>query len=381
MMRQVLVILPGIGGSVLADATGEPVWGNSRRTVVGALRHPERLSLSEELRAVDVVASAGFVAPFRLHGYDVLIKRLVNVLRRSGIHDVQVDVVGDACRPVPGAQILVVPYDFRRGVAVAAAEVRAKVHSRLNGGSTGDWRRRLVVVGHSMGGLVARHWLSDPSEANLCLALLTLGTPYRGASRALDWLANGVRFGRGPVRTASAALLDGTTAVLREWPATYDLLPTYEVIHGRDGATMKPHDLTPDLVSGFAGTTAFRNAATAAATRSEEVTRAWSAVEPGTGPGVLPFFARDHGTPHLTHVEDGQVYVSWDDPAWQPNAGWRGDGTVPALSALPPELAEEPLRWYPLRHRHTPMLGADGVLGVVRNLIGDTLAEVRGAEP
>jgi len=52
--------------------------------------------------------------------------------------------------------------------------------------------------------------------------------------------------------------------------------------------------------------------------------------------------------------------VRREDPGWQPNPGWRGDGTVPAISAVPPELAGSEDLGHPLRDRHSPMSGPRG---------------------
>jgi hypothetical protein len=62
-------------------------------------------------------------------------------------------------------------------------------------------------------------WLGPLGGWEVCRALVTLGTPHRGAPKALDWLVNGPRVGGLPVpRTAD---------VLAEWPSMFELLPRY----------------------------------------------------------------------------------------------------------------------------------------------------------
>jgi len=68
----------------------------------------------------------------------------------------------------------------------------------------------------------------------------------------LDWLVNGAAVGRGPVRAGSAAVLAGMTDVLREWPAVYDLLPTYEAVKAEDGTTLAVRQLS-GAPGGFRG--------------------------------------------------------------------------------------------------------------------------------
>src|SRR5688572_17442956 len=81
-LRHLIVVVPGIGGSVLTDRRGNPVWGDSRKRVVQVLRHPGRLALSEapSLHPIGLMPSAGYIPPFRLHGYDGLIRGLRNGL-------------------------------------------------------------------------------------------------------------------------------------------------------------------------------------------------------------------------------------------------------------------------------------------------------------
>ena len=43
----------------------------------------------------------------------------------------------------------------------------------------------MIVVAHSMGGLVARYWMGPLGGWRVCRALITLGTPHRGAPKAL----------------------------------------------------------------------------------------------------------------------------------------------------------------------------------------------------
>src|SRR3712207_7906327 len=44
---------------------------------------------------------------------------------------------------------------------------------------------------------------------------------------------------------------------------------------------------------------------------------------------TIPFYARDHGTPHQATLSASVLSSVRVDPDWQPNAGWGGDGTVP----------------------------------------------------
>ncbi|MGH3614273.1 MAG: hypothetical protein ACRDRK_17125 [Pseudonocardia sp.] len=91
---------------------------------------------------------------------------------------------------------------------------------------------------------MARYWLGPLHGAQSCQALITLGTPHRGAPQALDWLVNGVRLGPRPLGTLSRRLLGPATEVLLEWPSTYHLLPRYRAVRDETtGEELYPHEL------------------------------------------------------------------------------------------------------------------------------------------
>jgi hypothetical protein len=384
-LRHLIVIVPGIGGSVLADASGV-VWGDTMRRVVGVVRDPARLSISEapRLDAVGLMGTLGFCPPFQLRGYDDLVNALVNGLDTP---DLVVDVAADGRARNLRADIVQLPYDFRLGVQAASRRLAAEVTARLAHLSESERARRVIVIGHSMGGLVARCWASDPQQAGMCMAVLTVGTPHRGASKALDWLVNGVAIGdRMPVgasavKGASRVLLNGTTAMLREWPGMYDLLPTYQVVEDlAGGRRLNAVDLAGPTGPGFAADTVFVREAGRAADLQAMITNAWSAPKEDR-PVTIPFFARDHGTAHGARLTDGTTLtVSNTDPEWQPNPGWRGDGTVPAISAIPPEMGGpvDASRLHHVSDRHLPMASTGAVVQMVRSLVGDDVSAVRG---
>ena len=64
---------------------------------------------------------------------------------------------------------------------------------RAQGGPYAD--AQVVFVCHSMGGLIARWYIEQCGGAEITRKLITLGTPYRGAARALDQLVNGAHHG------------------------------------------------------------------------------------------------------------------------------------------------------------------------------------------
>ncbi|HET8684800.1 MAG TPA: hypothetical protein VFM54_23450, partial [Micromonosporaceae bacterium] len=185
-LGHLVVVVPGIGGSVLEGPDGGAGYGQGLRQLAASVGWPERLSLAEhpQLRPVGLLSTMAVIPPLLVvPGYDGLVRQIEN-----NFHRVRVDVSRPGQDPDLGADLVLFPYDFRLSVADAARRLAAVVCARLAGLSAQARRRRVIVVAHSMGGLVARYWLGPLGGAPYCRALVTVGTPHRGAPKALDWL-------------------------------------------------------------------------------------------------------------------------------------------------------------------------------------------------
>lgn len=369
-LRHLVVFLPGIGGSELADAdsgAAERRFGLRVTDLARVAMSPARLDLEAfpRLEPVKLVRDLTVLPPLlKLPGY-----RRVHLHLRNAFPD----AVIDAYRPGhvdPNTDVLLVPYDFRRSVADAAARVDEAVREALSHRLARD-DRPVIVVAHSMGGLVARYWIGVLEGWRRCAALITLGTPARGAPKALDWLVNGAGLGR---------LRDPRmTRVIRGWPSMYELLPQYPAVW--DAASSTPVELTslPDSL-GLAGyAPRFARMAADARAVHERIRDGWSALDAKELPKVVPYLARGHGTPNLAVLEGGRLRVTKEDPEWRGNTGWAGDGTVPALCAIPVELGESPADWRVVPSRHGPMGSIADPGEVLRSYAGDRIP-TRGGE-
>ena len=153
--KPLIVVLPGIGGSVLARP-GRPddvVWDAGKGDIAGVVFRPDRLSIDEapHLEPLGLTESTKFLGFTVVAGYE----RLLDQLTAFGT----IDRRGDPQHPVPGADVVAVPYDFRRSIIEAAERLDAVVCAHLAGASQAERAGRVTVVAHSMGGLVARVWL------------------------------------------------------------------------------------------------------------------------------------------------------------------------------------------------------------------------------
>lgn len=364
-LRHLIVIVPGIGGSVLAGPDGRSAWDLRPRPLARDVIAPEHLAIDRELTPTRLADDLAVLRPWLvIPGYGAL-TRLLRKEFGSGL------CVVDYCdgTGVPARiDVLRVPYDFRRSVA-QAADVLGRAVAAAVGGSG----RRVVVVAHSLGGLVARYWLGPGGGARHCRALITLGTPHRGAPRALHWLVNGV--GVGPLRSLAA------TRVLRGWPAVHELLPQYPAVLA-DGRPVEVDALAPGLVRPFGSPTAgaeLLNKAAEAASVHADIATAWAELPEDGRPALLPYFGRGHATLSRASVEGGRLRVAKVDPEWRGNVGWRGDGTVPATSAIPGELSRRPEQAQAVPERHGPMGTTAAVLEKLVTLQGEDIP-VRGTD-
>ncbi|MCX5087452.1 alpha/beta hydrolase [Streptomyces sp. NBC_00365] len=373
-LRHLVVIVPGIGGSVLAESdAGSPhtVWDARVKDIAAtAVLNPKRLGVAEHpsLIPVGLVPHIGFAGPLALPGYAGLTKQI------SKAFGARVDT---ADRPTAladtQADLLLFPYDFRLGVRSAAERLRTEIEDRLAAmcGTEREKAERVVVIGHSMGGLVARYWLGPLGGADRCAALITLGTPHRGAPKALDWLVNGMLGGGAPFGRASA--------VLREWQSVYDLLPRYRMIAQPGGTPLYPYELGPAVTARAPG---FSARAKAAFTLHEEIREFWSRPEPEIAlPKVTAVFARGHGTLHRAAVVSDRLEVGDKDPDWLPNPGWGGDGTVPAISAIPVEADSDRNAWRAVPVKHLALASAPEAVEILAMITSPSLGAVLGDTP
>jgi pimeloyl-ACP methyl ester carboxylesterase len=255
--NDLVVVLPGITGSTLGvrGADGSPasenlIWAPSAGAVWKLLTGgssilkkalPEGIGDAAPEDGVEPVALMpdvhvlpGIWTPIR--GYDVLVNDLegLGYRRDNG--------------PKP-PNLIAFAYDWRlsnryNGERLKTVVEPALERLRAEGGASAD--ARIVFVVHSMGGLVARWYIEKCGGAEVTRKLITLGTPWRGATDALEQLVNGVKKGIGPLS------LD-LTAFSRSMPSLYQLLPEYACISNGGGYAKTTEVAVPNLSSAMLG--------------------------------------------------------------------------------------------------------------------------------
>lgn len=325
-----VVVVPGVMGSELVDSvTGEVLWGmRSLRWYVRAWTSGtglEPLAVTEAERA----GSVGRIQASGLLRFPAFMPLLAGLEPYTRLTQAITQVVAHP------AAVYEFAYDWRLPVAHNARLLadRAAEHLRQWRAQADRPDARLVLVAHSMGGLLCWAMAAIPGAADDVRATITLGTPFDGAAKAAMLLATGQG-----APLPSGRLLPVTATM----PGLYDLLPSYRCVDQSD--TVRA--LTPRDVQGFTqddelattmaelATAALDHRAVLAAT-SLPGHRAVIGVQQPTISSLTLHHGMPTGQYHSFTVSlDGELERGRDTGLLARRPGL-GDGTVPHNSALP----------------------------------------------
>ncbi len=334
----VVVVLPGILGSTLRK-DGHPTWepsaGAALRAIATFGKSVQRLRLPAGIgdeHPGDGVEPGGLMPDLHVlpgiwtpvKGYDRLLARLRSLGYREP---------GTAPGAPPG-NLLPVAYDWRlscryNGRRLVAVVGPALERWRAQGGRYAD--ARVVFVCHSMGGLVARWYIEQCGGAEVTRKLITLGTPYRGAAKALAQLINGAPRGLGPLQV-------DLTGFARSMPSLHQLLPEYACL-AHDGDLAKTTELPlPGLDTAMVADAMNFHAALRDAEASRPQSLAATHAIIGTG----------QPTPTTARLADGRIELA---PTYRGDDLY-GDSTVPVVAACRPDVPMDSntLRRVPDKH-------------------------------
>lgn len=381
-LRDIVIVLPGITGSVL-QKDGQDVWAPSAQAVLGALRtlggviqsvrlagdDPELEDLGDGIRATRLVPDVHLIPGLvKIDGYSQTLRLIEDnfEVTRGSIDDDH------------PANLFEFPYDWRRDNRFSARQLKRLIDRRLP-----QWREaagasdaKVILIGHSMGGLVSRYYLEVLEGWRDCRALITFGTPFRGAPNAVNYVANGYK-----------QLFLDLTDVMRSFTSVYQLLPIYKAVE-IDGAYHRVAET--DGIPGIdreraAQALAFHREIEAAVT---EHRKSLEYLEQGYR--ILPVVGTRQPTWQSAHVTEGRVTVDDTLPAGIDARLGDGDGTVPMLSAIPIELSQAYQDTF-IPERHASLQRNPNVLEDLRNrlvrmqIVGldgiRDIADVPGARP
>ncbi|WP_203736625.1 lipase/acyltransferase domain-containing protein [Catellatospora chokoriensis] len=235
-----VMVLPGIMGTELVHAaTGRVLWGisdprwlASAWTTGDSLRE---LALTEQEREGVV----GRIKPTRL----LRVPAGIPVLR--GVEPYTALLAGVRTAAAHPDAVAEFPYDWRLPVAYNAArlaDAAARHLERWRAHPRGSRNARLVLVAHSMGGLIARYLTGVLGDGGMVRTTLTLGTPFYGAVKAAYLLSTGEG---SPVPLPRMRLRE----LVLGMPGLYDLLPVYRCLGEGD----RSRRLTPADIAAIGG--------------------------------------------------------------------------------------------------------------------------------
>jgi hypothetical protein len=349
LKSDIVVLVPGITGSVL-ERNGEEVWAASAGAVLrGVFSRGESIQdlrlgedppdvddLGDGVKATKLAADVHiFPGLWKIDGYTKVAKRLQQRLKL-----------------VPGETYFELPYDWRRDNRVAARKLKRELEIWLGRRRQTHPDAKVVLLAHSMGGVISRYFIEVLGGAADTRALVTFGTPYRGSLNALDSLVNGVQ---------KLRLLD-LTELTRSFTSIYQLLPIYPCYVESDGAPLirlKEAGELPGIdVARVAAADEFHREIERAVTANQE-----AAGEDVERYSIKPVVGIDQPTNQSARRAGDRV----DLLRARDGEDESGDGTVPRVSATPIEAGEDRAAF--AATRHASLQNADAVLAHVQGIL------------
>lgn len=352
-MPDVIVLLPGIMGSALRK-DGKLVWGFTPGAMGSALFSAGK-SIREKLALVDDDPDAddlgdGVTATELIPDLHLL----PGVWKIDGYTKVA-DAITKRFDVEEGENFHLFAYDWRRDNRASARRLRRESHDWLKRwrAKTNNPDAKLILVGHSMGGLVSRWFLECLEGWKDTRALVSFGTPYRGSVNAVDALANGVR--KGPF-----GMFD-LTALARSLTSLHQLLPIYPCIVGADGRVARVAETeVPNIDRERAADALGFHRAIEAANEANRQDDAYLAARYRIHPIV--------GTAQVTNQSARLNGTGVEVLAELDGTDWSGDGTVPRVSATPIELSGEGREMFAAA-KHASLQNIDAVLTQLEGFI------------
>jgi pimeloyl-ACP methyl ester carboxylesterase len=367
-MQDVIVLLPGILGSVLKKDNRD-VWSLSGGALLRGL-----LTLGDSVRELELSADD----PVAEHLDGVVADRVMrDVHLLPGFWKIDgYSKIAEAIAAVfdvkTGKNYHEFAYDWRRDNRASANRLERWTERWL-----ADWKResgaadpKLILIGHSMGGLVARYFLENLEGWQRTKALFTIGTPFRGSLNALDTLVHGIR--KGPF-----GLLD-LSRMTRSFTSVYQLLPIVGCLELEGVAELVRVGETDGIPN-------VDPAKAAAALRfHREIEEAVNKNQDNDEYRrqryeTFLLIGTEQPTNQSARLRGGELellraYKGTDN---------RGDGTVPRVSATPIEMSEARVEAF-YGTRHASLQNADAALIHVEQKIRDlalNLGQFRAPEP
>jgi pimeloyl-ACP methyl ester carboxylesterase len=351
-MTDIIVLLPGIGGSVLKK-DGRDLWALSGdaalRELLSGGQALNELTLGDDPPDADDLGD-GITADRLMN--DV---HLIPYFWKIDGYSKVADTLKASFDVTPGQNYFEFAYDWRRDNRVAARRLAQEGQRWLTSwrASSGNSKAKLILIAHSMGGIVSRYFLERHEGWRNTKALITFGTPYRGSLNALDTLANGIK--KGPL---------DLSPMMRSLTAAYQLLPTYQCYDPGTGNLIcvdEPADI-PNLPQQRAAAALAFHKEIENAVKEHQTDEAYMR----DGYKIFPIVGIEQPTMQSARLSGARVEIL---PTYL-GQDLTGDGTVPRVSATPRELSDQHREMFAAT-RHASLQNADATLVQLRGVISD----------
>lgn len=220
-----IIFVPGAAGSLL-EAGGYNAWPGSVSITDSAFNI---LALEEDGRTPCCGSRAIVTGVMRYGGGDVYtgLGDWQFAAVYQGFYDyMEKEGYGYNVPSEDGKVFFDFPYDWRQDNHRWTVALDKKV-DRVLKQTKAD---KVILYGHSMGGLQIRLYLADSKRAEKVGGVVFMGTPHNGAPQVFWAYTYGYNFGNSKV--------DDTTMweIMKNWPAGYQLLPDYGAVQRDDGS-------------------------------------------------------------------------------------------------------------------------------------------------
>ncbi|MDQ3180208.1 MAG: lecithin--cholesterol acyltransferase [Acidobacteriota bacterium] len=225
LMKDMIILLPGIMGSVLQH-NNQDLWGLSMGslfragTALGGNLINLKLGgddhtvddLGDGIKSTRLMEDTTIIPYFwKIDGYTKIARMI-----QSKFQVVKGDLESEA-----PANYYEFHYDWRRDNRVASRRLQKLIERQLPiwRKSQGDPTAKVVLIAHSMGGVIARHYLEVEGGWLDCRLLITFGTPFRGSLNTLNYMVNGY-----------SKYLNVINQIIPTFTSCYQLLPIYKSV-------------------------------------------------------------------------------------------------------------------------------------------------------
>ncbi len=208
-----VIFVPGYYGSTLTrEADGETIWFTGAQSLWGS----QTLALDTD--GLNIPGATSFKVGEVLRSVDFV----SSVISKDIYGDI---IEGLNTRLAGHAEVVPFAYDWRKDIASSAQQLAEQVEALYAAGAS-----KMVIVAHSMGGLVTSYYLlygnQDLTNARLNLsgakrihAVVMAGVPYKGTLAVFRNMQFGIEFG------LNSKALEGLAVA--SFPASYQILPNY----------------------------------------------------------------------------------------------------------------------------------------------------------